>query len=612
MGHYSRLATRTSTTPPTWLKTCSQIGELANTWANRGDLAVYGGEDAGMGEAIACFIHSTAEIELSLPNAFGKATTPEMVGDLRLRKNQYEFPEAIGVILHEASHARWSEWNYELLDSETKDQPKVRDAFMLLEESRIEGLAVFHYPENALFLRASSMGLSFAEAETAMEKMSATGAFAHLAGLTLARVSAGVLDEFDVAGIYPKVAEVLGEKCLRTLEEIWTEFQTLNNHTDLLRGVALARKWVEAIKERAEERGEPDDQIVCGYPSGEGGESGEGGTPISEEMAKALAEIMEALGEAMEETKSATAEALADQQQNEELKEEIKERQSKAKQIEQRKGEADKVFGHNSTLGQSGSNSRLHETRPPKGEERAGAVKLAQMLEKAKYVERSATEIASVIPQGRLRTRAVVQKKALEAKGVRSDLPTWRATKRKHTTDPILSIGVMVDVSGSMGSAMNPMASMAWILSEAGRRVQARTAMVYYGSGVFPTLKVGQHLEEVKVWTAPDGTEEFGQAYKALDGVLGLTYAEGVKLLVIVSDGHYRHDQEREVEKALAECDKAGVGVLWITPAECRGGNTTLISKTTATHLNITDTASIAMAIGKSATEALAKIGGRV
>jgi len=553
-----------------------------------------------MGEALACFIHSTAEIEVNLPIAFGKATTPEMVGDLTERYNQYEFPEATGVILHEAFHARYSEWNYELLDAETKSEPKVREAFMLLEESRIEGLAVFHYPENALFLRASSMGLSFAEAETSMEKMSKTGAFAHLAGLTLARVSAGVLDEFDVAGIYNRVAEVLGEKCLKTLEEIWTKFQTLDNHTDLMVGVALARKWVEAIKERAEERGEPAEP-----------EFGEG-IPIPDELAEALVEIMEALGEAMEETKSATAGALGEQQQDENLKEEIKERQSKANTKEERKAEADKVFSHNSTLGQSGSSSRLESTRPPKGEERAGAVKLAQMLEKAKYVERSATEIATTIPQGRLRTRAVVQKKALEAKGIRSDLPTWRATKHKHTTDPILSIGVMVDVSGSMGSAMNPMASMAWILSEAGRRVQARTAMVYYGSGVFPTLKVGQHLEEVKVWTAPDGTEEFGQAYKALDGVLGLTYAEGVKLLVIVSDGHYRPDQEKQVVKALAECDKAGVGVLWITPAECRGGNTSLISGTNATHLNITDTASIATAIGRSATEALTKIGGRV
>lgn len=602
MGHYSRLATRTSNTPAAWLKTCSQIGTLANTWAGRGDLAVYGGEDAGMGEALACFIRSTAEIEVNLPIAFGKATTPEMVGDLTERYNQYEFPEATGVILHEAFHARYSEWNYELMDAETSKEPKVREAFMLLEESRIEGLAVFHYPENALFLRASSMGLSFAEAETSMEKMSKTGAFAHLAGLTLARVSAGVLDEFDVAGIYNRVAEVLGEKCLKTLEAIWVEFQTLDNtlNADLLRGIDLARKWIEAIKERAEERGEPAEP-----------EFGEG-IPIPDELAEALSEIMEALGEAMEETKSATAEALSEQQQDENLKEEIKERQSKAKTKEERKGEADKVFGHNSTLGQSGSSSRLESTRPPKGEERAGAVKLAQMLEKAKYVERSATEIATTIPQGRLRTRAVVQKKALEAKGIRSDLPTWRATKHKHTTDPILSIGVMVDISGSMGSAMNPMASMAWILSEAGRRVQAKTAMVYYGSGVFPTLKVGQHLEEVKVWTAPDGTEEFGQAYKALDGVLGLTYAEGVKLLVIVSDGHYRHDQENEVVKALAECDKAGVGVLWITPAECGAGNSTLIGKTRATHLNITDTASIATAIGRSATEALTKIGGRV
>jgi len=229
MGHYSRLATRTSNTPPTWLRTCSQIGELANTWAGRGDLAVYGGEDAGMGEALACFIHSTAEIEINLPIAFGKATTPEMVGDLRERYNQYEFPEAVGVTAPRGVSRQILGVELRHYGSRTKDEPKVRDAFTSLEESRIEGLAVFHYPDNALFLRASSMGLPFAEAETSMEKMSATGAFAHLAGLTLARVSAGVLDESDVAGIYPRVAEVLGEKCLKTLEEIWTEFQTLDN-----------------------------------------------------------------------------------------------------------------------------------------------------------------------------------------------------------------------------------------------------------------------------------------------------------------------------------------------------------------------------------------------
>lgn len=600
MGHTSRLATRKSATPSEWLKVCSQIGEQANAWANRGDLVVYGGEDAGMGQALACFITDTAEIEISLPVAFGKATTPEMVGDLTLRKNQYEFPEAVGVILHEAFHARYSGWNYDLLESQ---DPQVGEAFMLLEESRIEGKAVYHYPENALFLRASAMGLSFAEAEESMEGKTKTGAFAHLSALTLARVDAGVLDDFDVATLETMIFDNLGEETLGKLRAIWQEFQTLNVG-QIARGIELAEAWVQAVRERAIEQGENPDEPEGGC---------ELGSELSDEMKKVLGEIMDALGEAMGDVATDNADALADQEQDEKRKEEAKERASASKQKAEREAEAEKVFSPTSgNPTGSGSSSRLHQTRKPQGVERAGAVKLAQMLDKAKYVERSLTQIDSVIPQGRLRPRALVQKKALEAKGVRSDLPTWRATKRKHTDDPELSIGVMVDISGSMGSAMESMASIAWILSEAGRRVQARTAMVYFGSGVFSTLKVGQHLEEVKVFTAPDGTEEFGKAYKALDGTMGLTTRSGVRLLVIVSDGHFRGDQETAMDKAIAECERTGVGVLWITPAECYGGIENRLAKTHAQHLKATDTTTIATAIGKSATEALAKIGGRV
>lgn len=596
MGHLSRLATRKSSTPAEWLKVCSQIGEQANTWADRNDLAVYGGEDAGMGQALACFIHSTAEIEISLPVAFGKATTPEMVGDLRERKNQYEFPEAVGVILHEAFHARYSIWNYTHLESL---DPKIGDAFMLLEESRIEGKAVVHYPENALFLRASSMGLSFAEAHESVEGMTATAQFANLAGLTLARVTAGVLDEFDVASIRAKLELGLTKPVLGKLEKIWTEFQSLGNH-QIIRGVELATEWVEVIKEQAKANGEPDEP--------------EQGQPIPQELADLLSDLLDSLGEAMEETSSNTSKALMEQQSDEELKEEISERKSEAKRQQESEKQAEKTFSPNSSAGESGSSSRLIEVRKPEGVERAGAVLLSQMLDKAKYVERSVTEVNSVIPQGRLRTRALVQKKALESKGIRSEVPTWRATKRKHNDDPTLKIGVMVDISGSMGSAMKPMASIAWILSEAGRRVQAKTAMVYYGSGVFPTLKVGQHLPEVQVYSAPDGTEKFGEAYKALDGTLGLTYTDGVRLLVIVSDGHYTSSESENAKKAIAECERNGVAVLWVTPQECSGGGAeSLIGKSlSAQHITTTDTNSIAREIGKSVTKALEKIGGRV
>jgi hypothetical protein len=139
--------------------------------------------------------------------------------------------------------------------------------------------------------------------------------------------------------------------------------------------------------------------------------------------------------------------------------------------------------------------------------------------------------------------------------------------------------------------------------------------MVYYGSGVFPTLKVGQHLEEVKVWTAPDGTEEFGQAYKALDGVLGLTYAEGVKLLVIVSDGHYRPDQKDHARKLLRDADKNGVAILWLTfdgkvsePSELLKGTSGKVVDLKSTESPTTASA----IIGDAAAKALSAIGSRV
>ena len=108
------------------------------------------------------------------------------------------------------------------------------------------------------------------------------------------------------------------------------------------------------------------------------------------------------------------------------------------------------------------------------------------------------------------------------------------------------------------------MASAAWIMSEAVRRIQGRTAMVYYGSDVFPTLKPGEHMPDVKVYTAPDGTEKFDRAATALDGILDLTSGTGARMLVIVSDGYYVAEEQKKCREWLAKCAATGVGVLWV------------------------------------------------
>jgi len=590
MSHYtpeSRLASRKSATPSEWLPTCSHIGELANAWSGRTDLAVYAGEDAGMGEAIACFIGDTAEIEINLEGAFGKATTPEMVGDLRKRSNQYEFAEPVGVIYHEALHARFSDkWDKELLASE-KDNDVLK-AFFLLEESRIERNGVIEIPQNQLFLRASALGLALADlSEENLTKISEVRVMAHLAGLALARVDAGVVKLSDVATTYDKALEILGEELFDELRALWCEFQQLRNGATMA-GLEIARKWVNILDTKD--------------PEGKNGGAGS--------LPEFVKELLEALGEDASGTSLSVAMDLAEQETSEEWKEEVSKKQSETKKKNESQKESKEVMSKSIGSGDTSSRSSLMEQRNPNANERASAVKIGQMLEKAKYRERSITVLKTHEPAGRLKTRVAIQNKALESKGVRETAPAWRKTTRKNTDDPTLSLGIMVDISGSMGSAMESMATTAWVLSEAGRRIQAKTAMVYFGSDVFPTLKVGQKLDKVSVYSAPDGTEMFHKAFMALDGSLNLTYGDGVRMLVIVSDGNYTGNETEHAKNVMKSCEQNGVAVLFITPQGCQGVGASQIIRATASgvHLDGLDVEKIALEIGRSASEALAKV----
>lgn len=144
----------------------------------------------------------------------------------------------------------------------------------------------------------------------------------------------------------------------------------------------------------------------------------------------------------------------------------------------------------------------------------------------------------------------------------------WRAKRRISVDDPQLTVGVMVDISGSMGDAMEPMASAAWIISEAVKRVDGRFAMVYYGNSVFPVVRPGQHLDRVRVYTAPDGTEKYTTAFTALDGVLNLRRGSGPRLLFVVSDMIYTSTERDSSYKTLEAAQKDGVATTILDLAE--------------------------------------------
>ena len=595
MGHIKVSATRAEQTPAEWLPVGAQIGSLVNTWAGRSDIVAYVGPGAG-GPTPACFNPALSEVEVNVDLSFGKGVSPSSIGDLLDRDSLFNWPKAAGAIFHEALHARYSKMDLSMASKELT--PHEFNAFMSLEETRIERLGVTNFPMNRIFLRACALDLVLHDINENIEKADNIRSIATIAALLSARVDAGSLDADDVVGINTVVIDFLGADTFEKLQSVWRRFQGIENALNPLPLYDLAREWDQILRDLANERGEELDK------------------PTDMQIIQAvISDIIKEIEDAIDTIAIAVADDAQDQQQSEEWKEEVEVRTKAARQDREHKKVADEIFKDTSEAGNTnGSNSRLEKIRKPEAHERAAAVKIAQMLEKAKYRERDEHEIQSILPPGRLRTRAIVQNAAYKAQGSMQVANPWRRTVRKHTDDPTLSIGVMVDISGSMGSAMNPMAVAAWAMSEAARRVQARAAMVYFGQDVFPTLKPGQHLDQINVYTAPDSTEKFDKAFKALDGSLNLLYGNGARLLVVVSDARYTSVETERAKYWLKECDDKGVAVLWLPFCRSpylhdameltRGTNTVLLS-------DVMDPADAAIRIGTAAANALTKIGSK-
>jgi hypothetical protein len=604
MAHLLNNSDKERKTPSEWLGVGSSIGKVVNNWSLRDDLVVFVGEELSA-DVPALYDPAKAEIEVNTKIAFGNYADPTWIGDFTDRDCQFDFPRATGAIFHESLHARFTRWS---LEQSNKDlEPRVNEILHLLEEGRIEAMGVRVMPENKEFLRTSALEIVLASLDESEEPIGSVRGMAKVASLVGARIDAGVLRLRDVEDVIDLLKGGLGEALYDELRSIWCQAQNHYQHSNAEPLYALAKMWDKLVEEEADKRGEP----KGGSGSGEGGIS----VPADSPLGKA---IKEALDEAKDQSEIGANSALADQQTKEDWEKEAKEKANSAKQQHQHKQIAEQVFGRKadgtSEMGTSSSSSKLKETRKPTSAERVGAVKIAQMLEKAKYRERDLTIVGSVIPAGKLRTRALVQAQALKERGVLTPVQAWRKKTRKQTDEPTLTIGVMVDVSGSMGNAMNPMASMAWIMSEASKRVQAKSAMVYYGQDVFPTLRVGERLDEVRVYTAPDGTEKFDKAFQALNGSLDLLYGSGARLLVVVSDGAYTTEEQRACKKWIKECDKNGVAVVWLNFDKSWGEGyiKDFLNGTTGEYLLIGDKPEeVATEIGKRASKSLSAIGKR-
>ena len=577
---------RESSTPSEWLPLGRQITELVNAWSNRNDIVAFVGPGAG-GKTAAFFTPATAEMELSIPMAFGTSVQPGDIGNMHEKKTQYAWAKATGCVFHEAMHARYSLWD---LAKAANDLNELQHSTLVLfEESRVESRALTVAPEYVNFLRASALELAIDDAAEQFTQNSTTRSAGMLVALVHSRVDAGILAQSDVQAVYDVCEDWLGSERVAKLCAILEKTRAHALDSDITPLYPLVDEWIDILKDAAEEHGE---------------------TLNDTPKASLIAALSEALSEAADIVSVGCVGDLNEQESLEDEKAALAERYKAGKEQADHKGESVKVFAKSSGPGSANTASRLESARKPTASERTAAVIIGNALEKAKYRERDITSQSSIVPPGRLHTRTVVQGAAQKAAGVRSPVTPWRKTVRKHTDDPTLSVGVMVDISGSMGSAMNPMATTAWIMSEAAHRVQARYAQVYFGNDVFYSSKPLTREYEVNTYTANDSTEQFNKAFKALDGTLNLLHGTGARMLVVVSDGEYTPAEREHAIKWMIACKEAGVAVIWI-PFDTYSASRALAMQAdgAVVQSNNIEVEHTAKEIGMAASKLMAKIG---
>ena len=621
-----------------WLAMSGRLTALVGIMADRDGVIARIGPDLGHG-APACFIPATLEVEIDavkcMPAAdldrLAKARLTPATLDLMRRDHRLRAPVLAGALAHEAGHAAHSCWKLPKGTGRSAAR-----AAALLEESRQEGKQIARRPSDRLFIRACISRIvspSCAPGPDASRWEAASAA-----ALLCARADTGLFDDHEIEPVREQVIAVVGDEDYDRLRAVWLAFHALDD--DDAEGVArLGAEWCEIVgrdpnSKSPDSKGNPgvcggmpgdgtapdtggdgdgdgDEDGDSGSGSGEDGDGdgddgdgdgdGDGGSGPGETDGETgalgpLAAVMAAFAEAVEEE---AAEVIDEESRPAATTGEAARRAAAAKDRDSKGKAALKIFGHGFTV--TGEALRF-TTRQPKPAERAAANKIARALSNARYRDRTVTVRSTFLPPGKLNGRQANLANAQRSGGIPVTAQPWKSKVRKRVERPPLSLGIAVDVSGSMRWATGPMASAAWIIAQAVERAEGRSATVTFGERVTAVTKPGERPTVVRQFEANAGHEVPVLAFTALDGALNLMHGRGARMLVVVSDGHFVADGQmsgsNEYVRALVA---SGCPVLWV----CFAGGSSPKVPPGATCVDLTDPNTVGEVIGKAAAAAL-------
>ncbi len=529
------------------------LNSITPMLADRSDVLLDVAYDLPGSTAPAWFDPATAVITLNGDIALAGAHPDDI--DPTTPTGRLEHPEIIGLQAHEASHAHSTRWH----DAIAPDTPAATiAAATLLEDIRIEARQIARRPGDRLYLRAASRYLEVPAKPPEPDQLADAWRAAAAAVLLLGRVDAGVLTVPEVAAARPVLADALGPELLDTLQALWGKALMLldGDGPGLL---AVATDFAAAVLGDQAETHIPPGARCCSPLGGPGHDPDDPApSPDTDPLTDAISAVLIAVANDASAEAATEAEALTPAAPEPDPAKKI---EAKAKAAAEK---AATIFTSPASRKGGPGRNPITGHRDPTDEERAAASHLAAALRKAQFRERTVTVAASAAPPGRLNGRAAMQSTAQRAMHMPVTAKPFRQRTRRKADRPRLSIGIAVDVSGSMWWAAQILSSAAWVIAQAASRAEARSATVAFGSTLTPITAPGRRPDHVTVLTAADNTEEFADAVRSLDCALNLATGTGARVLVVVSDGHYRQDQLAQAPKLIKRLTAAGVAVVWL------------------------------------------------
>jgi hypothetical protein len=485
---------------------------------------------------------------------------------------QKYYPKLIGVLVHESAHAKHS--TYEIPQGTPQ---AVSKWITILEEIRCENKMLDIFPQYAKHIATIVKSIvakeTFAHDKDTVSKGTETRqSAAQTAILVLGRMNAGVFeDSLTMSNIYMDLDSKL-DGDLGTLESLWEEvFDLEDDDVEMIIDIATR------INLLIDPNGEEDKQsagssssgsMPCGaYMPSEGGEPApeDGAASNGQGAGGTLGDLLDDLGEAASQAvKDGYASRTYELPQSESEKNEQRriEIQAGVKKIVP-------MGSGNRTMGYGWSSVSAIKTQPNATDiSRSRAITKA--IESAHFRDVTRTVLASELPPGRFVIREAMNRQAQISNGQAISAKPWKQVRRRSVENPPITLMVLSDISGSMGAYQREVASFTWAMANGVKKIHGNVgALAWNGSGGAPREMItprSRISDTIDYYSAGGGSDGLPDAIRAGDGLMNLGFGEGVRVLVIITDGELPN--KVEIQKEIDLLANKGVLILWIVTSK--------------------------------------------